>query len=73
MQRVTLKDSVYVAVEPVTETYIAMQSGELPKLVTEIHLATTAPATPECFAEFAALMSRRLAGIPHELVRVDAL
>lgn len=73
MERVTLEGSVYVTVEPTTGAYIAMQSGEQPQLVTEIHRATLAPATPECLACLAALASKRLAGIPHELVRVDAL
>lgn len=73
MPKVALKGSVYVAVEPTTQAYIAMKSGEQPRLVTKLHLATLAPDTPACFAELAALASVRLAGIPHELVRVDAL
>lgn len=67
-----LKGSVYVMVEPTTGAYIAMR-GEKPKLTRQLHLATLAPASPECLNELAALASSKLAGIPRELVRVDAL
>lgn len=69
--KVQLKDSVYALKEPVTGAYIALR-GTTPHLVTEVHLATLAPATPECLGCLAALASRKLAGTPHELVRVDA-
>lgn len=66
-----LKDSVYALQEPTTGEYIAIR-GEQPKLV-PLHLATTAPVTPQCLGELAQLASQKLAGIPHELVRVDRL
>lgn len=72
--KVTLKDSVYVAVEPVTGAPIAMR-GATPKLVARdrLHLATIVPATPERLQKLAAKASIKLAGIPHEIQRVDAL
>lgn len=69
--KVSLKDSVYALQEPTTGEYIALR-GEQPKLV-PLHLATTAPATAECFGALVQLASEKLAGIPHELVRVEAL
>jgi hypothetical protein len=67
---VRLKDSVYALREPETGQYIALR-GEQPKLA-PLHLATTAPATEVCLAQLAQLASRRLPGVPYELVRVDA-
>lgn len=68
---VSLKDSVYALQEPTTGSYIALR-GEHPKLA-PLHLATIAPVTEECLDELTQLASVKLAGIPHELVRVDAL
>jgi hypothetical protein len=69
---VVLKEPVYVMQEPTLGTYIAMR-GAQPRATTELHLATIVPATPDCLAALQALASRKLAGIPHELTRVDAL
>lgn len=72
--RVTLKTSVYVLREPVSQAYIAIGEGsKRPRLVTEIHRASLAPATPECLARLAERASARLEGVPYELERVDAL
>lgn len=70
--KIHLKQSVYAMQEPVLGTYIAMR-GAQPRATTEIHLATVVPATAECLAKLQSLASRKLAGVPHELVRVDAL
>lgn len=69
-RKVRLKDSVYALQEPSTGAYIALR-GEQPKLA-PLHLATLAPVTEQCLDELTQLASRKLAGIPHELVRVDA-
>ncbi len=66
-----LKQSVYALQEPTLGSYIALR-GPAPKL-TPLHLATICPATEACREELARLASVRLAGIPHELVRVDAV
>lgn len=64
--RFTLKDSVYVAVEPVTGGYIDMRSSG-PRLA-QLPFATL------CFTldPIARRAAARLKGIPHEIVRVDA-
>ena len=64
--RFTLKDSVYVAVEPVTGGYIDMRKAG-PRLA-QLPFATL------CFEldPIARCAAERLAGIPHEIVRVDA-
>jgi hypothetical protein len=69
-----LKQPVYVLREPIAQQYIALRSGELPKLA-PLHLATIRPATPAGLKDLATLASERLApySIVHELVRVDAL
>lgn len=64
------KTSVYAVQEPTLGKYIAFR-GEVPKLV-PLHLATLAPATEACRDCLVQLASEKLAGIPHEFVRVDA-
>jgi hypothetical protein len=68
-----LKDSVFVLKEPQTQQYIALaDEGQQPR-ITDLHLATLRPATPEGLADLQQLASRRLNGVPYCLVRVDAL
>ena len=64
--RYTLKDSVYVAQEPITGAYIDLRKTG-PQL-RPLPLATL------CFTldPLAERALERLAGIPHEIVRVDA-
>lgn len=68
--KVTLTAPVYALEEPVTGQYIAAR-GATPKLV-PLHLATICPVRPECFNALARTASQKLAGIPHEIVRVEA-
>lgn len=68
-----LKDSVWVLKEPETQQYIALGTDDERPRITELHLATLRPATPEGLAELQQLASRRLAGIPYCLERIDAL
>lgn len=70
--RVQLKAPVYALKDPETGAYIALR-GEQPKLARALHLATICPATPGCLIKLQTLASRRLAGVPHELERVDRL
>lgn len=67
--KVELKAPVYALQEPVTGAYIALR-GAQPKLE---HLATIAPATAECLVCLQGLATMKLAGTPHEIVRVDRL
>lgn len=68
-----LKQSVWALREPETQQYIAFSNEHRPPVLAPLHLATLAPDRPECLAEFQQLASRRLAGVPYELERVDAL
>lgn len=68
-----LKDSVFVLKEPETQQYIALGNEHQQPRITELHLATLRPATPEGLADLQQLASRRLHGMPYCLVRVDAL
>lgn len=65
MTRYRLKDSVYVAEEPLTGRYIAQRKGRavLAELPFASHFGTHSAA--------ALYASEQLAGSPHELVRVD--
>lgn len=65
-RRFTLKDSVYVAAEPVTGAYIDMRAAG-PRLA-PLPLATLSFTLDP----LARLACERLHGIPHEIVRVDA-
>lgn len=66
-----LKGSVRALQDPDTGRYIAFADESRPPRLTELHLATLAPADrPECLNEFVQLASRR--GVYGELVRVDA-
>jgi hypothetical protein len=66
-----LKCSVYALQDPATGQYISFR-GATPKLA-PLHLATLAPATPECLGKLEQLASQKLgSNTPHELVRVDA-
>ncbi len=69
-RQIRLKASVYALVEPTLGAYLSVRGAE-PRLA-PLHLATIAPATEECRECLARLASSKLAGIPHELVRVDA-
>jgi len=65
---------VYVLREPVSQAYISIGDGrQHPRLVDHLHLASLAPATPECLTCLAVRASSKLSGIPYELERVDAL
>jgi hypothetical protein len=68
-----LKDSVWALKEPQTQQYIALGNEHETPRITQLHLATMRPATPEGLADLQQLASRRLAGQPYCLVRVDAL
>lgn len=69
-----LKQSVRALQDPATEQYFALADEAARPRLTELHLATLAPADrPECLDRLITLASRRLAGVPYELVRVDAL
>jgi hypothetical protein len=70
-----LKDSLRVLADPATRQYIALADESRPPRLVELHLATLAPDTAEGLERLVQLASRRLApnGVPHELVRVDAL
>jgi hypothetical protein len=68
-----IKGSVRALQDPVTEQYFALADEAAKPRLTELHLATLAPADrPECLDQLITLASRRLAGVPYELVRVDA-
>lgn len=69
---VTLKHPVYALHEPVLGAYIAAHDESTPPHLAPLHLATLAPVNAECREKLVQLASRRLAGQPHELVRVDA-
>jgi len=69
---VTLKHPVYALHEPVLGAYIAARDETTPPRIAPLHLATIAPVNPACREELVQLASRRLAGTPHEIVRVDA-
>lgn len=64
--RYTLKDSVYVAIEPITGGYIDIRKAG-PRLA-------PLPFATLCFTldPIAQRALERLAGIPHEIIRVDA-
>lgn len=68
-----LKDSVWVLKEPETQQYIALGADHERPRLTELHLATIRPDTPEGLADLQQLASRRLAGVPYCLERIDAL
>lgn len=68
-----LKDSVWVLREPETQQYIALDSEHQQPRITDLHLATMRPATPDGLADLQKLASRRLPGVPYCLVRVDSL
>jgi hypothetical protein len=69
---VTLKHPVYALHEPVLGAYIAARDENKPPRLAPLHLATLAPVNAECREKLVQLASRRLAGVPHEIVRVDA-
>jgi len=70
--QIRLKAPVYAMQEPTVGAYIALR-GERPRLEQSIHLATIVPATPDGLVELQSLATRKLAGMPHELVRIDRL
>lgn len=68
-----LKQSVWALKEPNTQQYIAFGDEHRQPSLAPLHLATIAPDRPQCLAELQQLASRRLQGVPYDLVRVDAL
>jgi hypothetical protein len=68
-----LKQPVWVLKDPATEQYIALADESRAPHLAPLHLATLRPGTPAGLADLAQLASRRLSGVPHCAVRVDAL
>jgi hypothetical protein len=69
-----LKGSVRALQDPDTQQYFAIADEDGKPRLTELHLATLAPAhRPECLEQLITLASRRLAGVPYELVRIDGI
>lgn len=68
-----IKGSVWVLKDPATEQYIALADETRAPHLAPLHLATLAPDTAAGRGELEQLASRRLAGVPHCLVRVDLL
>lgn len=68
-----LKDSAWVLKDPATDEYIAFANEARSPHLAPLHLATVARDTPEQLSAFKQLASRRLAGVPYELIRIDAL
>jgi hypothetical protein len=65
-----LKDSVYAIEEPNLGLYFRL-AVPLPK-IGPLRLASLAPATPSGRRDLVVRAAAPLAGMPHELVRVDA-
>ncbi len=68
-----LKGSTWALQEPQTQQYISFASEHREPSLAPLHLATICADEPQRLAEFQQLASRRLAGVPYDLVRVDAL
>ena len=65
-----LKDSVYAVEEPNLGLYFRLTTPR--PQVGPLRLASLAPATPPGRADLVSRAAVPLAGMPHELVRIDA-
>lgn len=67
-----LKTSTWAIQDPATEQLIAFGDENVQPRLAPTHLATLCQ-DPAQLPRFIQLASRRLAGVPHELVRIDRL